>query len=84
MGAVTFAPGSFARPLFRIGAAVVNPGYQHARFAGLFLVPPALDVVDYDTSEGRIAAEQNVEVRARVRGHLVNVDFQPVFREKKP
>jgi len=37
--------------------------------------PLAREVVDYDTYEGRIAAVESVEVRARVRGHLVKVNF---------
>lgn len=32
--------------------------------------------IDYDTYEGRIASIPMVEVRARVRGHLVKVTFQ--------
>ena len=38
--------------------------------------PVEREVVDYDAYEGRIAAIQSVEVRARVRGHLVKVSFQ--------
>jgi len=34
------------------------------------------EVVDYDDYEGRIAAPEIVEVRARVRGHLTKVNFQ--------
>jgi RND family efflux transporter MFP subunit len=34
------------------------------------------DVIDYDDYEGRIAAVKEVEVRARVRGHLKTVNFQ--------
>jgi RND family efflux transporter MFP subunit len=36
----------------------------------------ARDVTDYDDYDGRIAAVDMVEVRARVRGYLVKVDFQ--------
>jgi membrane fusion protein, multidrug efflux system len=38
--------------------------------------PVVRDVVDKDDYEGRIAAVEMVEVRARVRGHLVKVAFQ--------
>jgi len=37
--------------------------------------PLARDVIDYDDYEGRIGAVESVEVRARVRGHLVKVNF---------
>jgi RND family efflux transporter MFP subunit len=38
--------------------------------------PLAREVRDYDDYEGRIAAVDTVEVRARVRGHLEKVNFQ--------
>jgi multidrug efflux system membrane fusion protein len=38
--------------------------------------PLVREVVDYDDYEGRIAAVESVEVRARVRGHLVKVNFE--------
>src|SRR4051794_33548111 len=38
--------------------------------------PVAHEVIDNDDYEGRIAAVDTVEVRARVRGHLVKVNFQ--------
>src|SRR5262245_13663374 len=38
--------------------------------------PLTREVIDHDDFEGRIAAVETVEVRARVRGHLVNVLFQ--------
>jgi multidrug efflux system membrane fusion protein len=38
--------------------------------------PLVREVIDYDDYEGRIAAVETVEVRARVRGHLVKVNFQ--------
>ncbi len=38
--------------------------------------PVAREVIDYDDYEGRIGAVESVEVRARVRGHLVKVNFQ--------
>jgi RND family efflux transporter MFP subunit len=38
--------------------------------------PLAREVIDHDDYEGRIAAVEMVEVRARVRGHLVKVNFQ--------
>ena len=38
--------------------------------------PLAREVIDFDDYEGRIAAVETVEVRARVRGHLVKVNFQ--------
>jgi RND family efflux transporter MFP subunit len=37
--------------------------------------PLVRDVIDQDDYEGRIAAVESVEVRARVRGHLVKVNF---------
>ncbi len=39
-------------------------------------LPIVREVVDYDDYEGRIAAPDSVEVRARVRGHLTKVAFQ--------
>jgi RND family efflux transporter MFP subunit len=38
--------------------------------------PLVRDVTDFDDYEGRIGAAQKVEVRARVRGHLVKVNFE--------
>lgn len=38
--------------------------------------PIVREVVDFDNYEGRIAAVQQVDVRARVRGHLVKISFQ--------
>lgn len=38
--------------------------------------PLLREVTDHDDYEGRIAAVESVEVRARVRGHLVKVNFQ--------
>jgi RND family efflux transporter MFP subunit len=38
--------------------------------------PLVREVIDNDDYEGRIAAVEMVEVRARVRGHLVKVNFQ--------
>jgi RND family efflux transporter MFP subunit len=38
--------------------------------------PLTHEVIDYDDYEGRIAAVETVEVRARVRGHIVKVNFQ--------
>jgi RND family efflux transporter MFP subunit len=38
--------------------------------------PVVRDVIDYDDYEGRIAAPDTVEVRARVKGHLTKVNFK--------
>src|SRR5262245_48312214 len=38
--------------------------------------PVVGDVIDYDDYEGRIAAIPIIEVRARVRGHLIKINFQ--------
>jgi RND family efflux transporter MFP subunit len=38
--------------------------------------PLVREVIDFDEYEGRIGAAKSVEVRARVRGHLVKVRFQ--------
>jgi multidrug efflux pump subunit AcrA (membrane-fusion protein) len=38
--------------------------------------PVAREVVDRNDYEGRIAAVQTVEARARVRGHLIKVSFK--------
>jgi membrane fusion protein, multidrug efflux system len=38
--------------------------------------PVVRDVIEYDEYEGRIGTSQNVEVRARVKGHLTKVAFQ--------
>lgn len=38
--------------------------------------PVAREVIEQDDYEGRIAAVETVEVRARVRGHVVKVNFQ--------
>ena len=37
--------------------------------------PLTREVIDHDDYEGRIAAVETVEVRARVRGHVVKVNF---------
>lgn len=37
--------------------------------------PVTREVIDYDDYEGRIAAVETVEVRARVRGHVIKVNF---------
>jgi RND family efflux transporter MFP subunit len=48
--------------------------------------PLVREVIDHDDYEGRIAAVETVEVRARVRGHLVKVNFQDgqMVQEKDP
>jgi RND family efflux transporter MFP subunit len=38
--------------------------------------PVVREVIEYDDYEGRIAAPDNVEVRARVKGHLTKVNFK--------
>jgi RND family efflux transporter MFP subunit len=38
--------------------------------------PLAQDITNFDDYEGRIAAVETVEVRARVRGHIVKINFQ--------
>src|SRR6516225_9272713 len=38
--------------------------------------PLIREVIDHDDYEGRLGAVETVEVRARVRGHLVKVNFQ--------
>jgi multidrug efflux system membrane fusion protein len=38
--------------------------------------PVARDVIDYDDYEGRIAARPTVDVRARVRGYLIKINFE--------
>src|SRR5437899_6167159 len=38
--------------------------------------PVVREVIDYDDYEGRIAAIPTIEVRARVRGHLIKINFQ--------
>lgn len=38
--------------------------------------PVFRDIIEQDDYEGRIAAVETVDVRARVRGHLVKVNFQ--------
>src|SRR5947208_2999984 len=38
--------------------------------------PVVREVIEQDDYEGRIAAVETVDVRARVRGHLVKVNFQ--------
>jgi RND family efflux transporter MFP subunit len=38
--------------------------------------PIVRDVIDHDDYEGRIAAFESVDVRARVRGHLTKVNFK--------
>jgi RND family efflux transporter MFP subunit len=45
--------------------------------------PVAQDVIDHDDYEGRIAAVETVEVRARVRGYLDKVTFQDGQMVKK-
>jgi RND family efflux transporter MFP subunit len=38
--------------------------------------PVAREVVDYDEYDGRISATETVEVRARVSGYIIKIDFQ--------
>jgi RND family efflux transporter MFP subunit len=65
-----------------LGIAIAGCGRGGAPVAEL--PPPAVtvskpvvdQVLDRDTYEGRIAAEKSVEVRARVKGHLVKVNFE--------
>ncbi|MFO0845928.1 MAG: efflux RND transporter periplasmic adaptor subunit [Gemmataceae bacterium] len=38
--------------------------------------PVVRDVTDHDDYEGRLAAAEKVEIRARARGHLIKVNFQ--------
>src|SRR5262245_47470428 len=38
--------------------------------------PLVREVIDYDDYEGRIAAVKVVDVRARVRGHLLKINFE--------
>jgi RND family efflux transporter MFP subunit len=38
--------------------------------------PVVRKVIDFDNYEGRIGAAKTVEVRARVRGHLIKIHFQ--------
>jgi RND family efflux transporter MFP subunit len=38
--------------------------------------PLVHEVIDFDDYEGRIGAVETLEVRARVRGHLIKVNFQ--------
>src|SRR5947209_20148768 len=38
--------------------------------------PLVRNVVDYDSFDGRIKAKETVEVRAKVRGYLVKINFQ--------
>ncbi|MEY4191493.1 MAG: hypothetical protein RIR17_2229, partial [Planctomycetota bacterium] len=38
--------------------------------------PVAREVTDYNQFEGNIAAQNTVEIRARVNGHLVKVAFE--------
>jgi RND family efflux transporter MFP subunit len=48
--------------------------------------PLVREVVDYDDYEGRIAAIPIIDVRARVRGHLIKINFQDgqVVKEGDP
>lgn len=41
------------------------------------------EVTDYDDCEGRIAAINSVTVRARVRGHIVKINFEDGQNVKK-
>src|SRR5689334_24219489 len=38
--------------------------------------PLVREIIDKDDYEGRIGAVETVEVRARVRGHIIKVNFQ--------
>jgi multidrug efflux system membrane fusion protein len=73
--------------LWRIGGLVVLTGVLcgcNSSPPGAETPPPAVtvsqplvrEVVDYDDYEGRIDAFETVEVRARVRGYLVKVNFE--------
>lgn len=39
--------------------------------------PESLEIRDYEYFTGRVEATSEVEIRARVRGHLVKLNFQP-------
>jgi RND family efflux transporter MFP subunit len=45
--------------------------------------PVAREVIDYDDYEGRIKATPTNEVRARVRGHLIKINFEDGQMVKK-
>src|SRR5262249_44248664 len=38
--------------------------------------PVSREIVDYDDYDGRIAATETVDVRARVSGYITKIDFQ--------
>jgi RND family efflux transporter MFP subunit len=81
--------------LRRIGAAValagILSGCNSAEPAVAETPPPPVtvsqpvsrEVVDYDDYDGRIAAMETVEVRARVRGYIVKINFEDGQAVKK-
>jgi len=65
-----------------LGVVIAGCGTGRAPVAELPPPPvtisqPIVDkVLDHDTYEGRIAATKSVEVRARVKGHLIKINFE--------
>jgi RND family efflux transporter MFP subunit len=66
--------GVFLAALSGCGSAA--PSAQTSHPPVTVSTPVGRKVIDRDDYEGRIAALETVEVRARVRGHLVKVNFQ--------
>src|SRR3954465_3522606 len=67
------------------GIMAILPGCKkdtseaQAAAAPMVTVAPAIerDVIQYEYETGRVEAEQKVDIRARVSGHLVKIHFQP-------
>ncbi len=60
-----------------VGCAPNKPAVAELPPPAVTVSQPVLrEIIDYDDYEGRIAAIPTVEVRARVRGHLIKIHFQ--------
>jgi RND family efflux transporter MFP subunit len=62
--------------LFALGCGHEPPGVASLPPPAVSVAPPLeREVIDYDEYTGRMAAVEEVEVRARVRGYLIKVNF---------
>jgi RND family efflux transporter MFP subunit len=63
--------------MFQLGCGDIKPPVAETPPPPVTVSQPVVrEVVEKDDYEGRLAAVETVEVRARVRGHLKSVDFQ--------
>jgi RND family efflux transporter MFP subunit len=68
--------GALLAPILIWGCDSTPPVAETAAPAVSVSQPLAQEITDYDDYEGRIGAVDTVEVRARVRGHVVKINFE--------